>query len=401
MNLRRPLLLTTFSLLFIAGCSQNDILTSATPNLNAQFGSTGNDRADAVVTAPSQSRIYLAGAYNVNLSTGLGDRLFFRSYDRTGHLIWERLQGRAAYVTGAAADSDGNALFSWRTNKSFVTKYNLAGTKLFQLVLRDFDVTGLTTDRYRNIYVAGTYGSKSPPPLVRKYNRAGKLVWEKRVVVGTEDDGVGPPMLGIADLTATPDGSLYLAGQSVDDYGYLVKLRGSDGAILGQKQLFGSGIEIEASSNQAIYLRAAYEDVLAGDSDYLVYKFRSDLNTVWSRRDLIPTDDGGASRGNDDDSYGLGTDTQGNVYLTGVYVTDATYDTDYFVRKYSASGNLIFDRRSVVPQTSAVGSGIAALSPNELYLIGSTEGKVNGKNYGGQDAFLIKTDRQGRTIWSR
>lgn len=393
--------LAAFVLLLITACSRPADLSAPPPDLALQFGTAGNDRANVVVTDPRRGRVYLAGTTGPDAATGAGGNAFFRRYDRAGRLVWERRANNpGAILTGAATDPSGNAVFSWRTSKSFVTKYSPAGVRLFQLVLRDVGVDGVTTDRQGNVYVAGGR-DYSEPRFVRKYTPTGKLVWEKRLVVGFDED-VGPPMLGVADLTATPDGSLYLAGRSVDDYGYLVKLRASDGAVLGHGQLFGSGLEIEASGDNAIYLRTAYEDVLDGGLDYTVYKFRLDLSAAWVRDDLVPTTGGGGNRDDpEDDTLGLSTDASGNVYLTGVYVSATTGETDRFVRKVSAAGGLVFDRRAEVAGSNAAGLGIAALSPGELYLVGTTTGEVNGKNYGGQDAFLIRTDGQGREVWAR
>lgn len=397
MTFRRPFLLAALFPLLITACGQPGE-TVPSPDLTPQFGSAGNDRADIVVTDPQRGRVYLAGTTGSDTATGTGGNAFFRSYDRAGRLVWERRANNpGAAVAGVAVGPGGNAVFGWRTDKSFVTKYNPAGTRLSQLVLRGVGISSLALDDQGNIYVAEEPNvDLDNLPFVRKYSAGGGLLWRKQLKVPPGDDYDGPRLRTIEGLAATPDGSLYLSGRSGEEYGFLVKLRGRDGALLGQRELPSAGFGVATNGNDALYVLVGNEDIIAGGTDYTVYRFRPDLSLLWGQRELV--EDRGESS-EDDDPLALATDTQGSVYLTGVY--NGRDGADYFVRKFSAAGDLVFDRRASVPGSDAEGLGVAALNSSELYLVGTTTGKVNGRNYGGQDAFLIRTDGRGREIWAR
>ncbi len=69
------------------------------------------------------------------------------------------------------------------------------------------------------------------------------------------------------------------------------------------------------------------------------------------------------------------------------------------VRKYTPSGGVAYDRRFISPTTEASGFGVAAASSSELYVVGSTDGTVNGKTRGGREAFLMRLNAQGQKVW--
>lgn len=76
-------------------------------------------------------------------------------------------------------------------------------------------------------------------------------------------------------------------------------------------------------------------------------------------------------------------------------------DANILVRKYTPSGGVAYNRRFTDSATDAFGLGVAAASSSELYIVGSTDGKVNGKNNGGEDAFLLRLNGQGQKVWER
>ncbi len=100
----------------------------------------------------------------------------------------------------------------------------------------------------------------------------------------------------------------------------------------------------------------------------------------------------------------VGIDAQNNVYLVGTSQVEnpiGVFDTDYFIRKYNSAGGLLFDKRMADPEADAGGYELSVMSPNEFYIVGLTDGEVNGRNNGGYDAFLMRFDGQGRKIWER
>ena len=44
---------------------------------------------------------------------------------------------------------------------------------------------------------------------------------------------------------------------------------------------------------------------------------------------------------------------------------------------------------------------IATFDGSSIYIVGSTSGKVNGKNFGRRDAYLVRLNAQGQKVWER
>lgn len=92
---------------------------------------------------------------------------------------------------------------------------------------------------------------------------------------------------------------------------------------------------------------------------------------------------------------GISADTSGNVYLAG------SSDFDLLVRKYNAAGALSWSYQPRLAGTAENAFDVVARTTGELYAVGATDGKVNGKNGGGYDAFLFRLNGQGGKVWSR
>jgi len=91
----------------------------------------------------------------------------------------------------------------------------------------------------------------------------------------------------------------------------------------------------------------------------------------------------------------------GSVYLVGLTDPERDDTTDLFARKYTPSGSVAWTYQAHLPRTYETAYGVSARSREEVYVSGATDGKVNGENYGGEDAFLLRLDGQGRKVWSR
>jgi hypothetical protein len=105
-----------------------------------------------------------------------------------------------------------------------------------------------------------------------------------------------------------------------------------------------------------------------------------------------------------DFSYGVATDDDGNVYISGW--TDGSLggvnrgDSDAFVAKYSAAGRLRWTRQL---GTSALDLswGVATDGDGNVYLSGDTLGSLGGANQGEADAWVAKYSAAGALRWTR
>src|SRR5688572_9096445 len=104
----------------------------------------------------------------------------------------------------------------------------------------------------------------------------------------------------------------------------------------------------------------------------------------------------------------IGVDAEGNVYVGGD--TDGlpgqmgAGGPDAFVRKYNASGTVLWTRQFGTPGLDFVGTngGGMAVGADAVYIGGFTTGAFTGAtNAGGFDAFLRKYDTAGNHLWTR
>jgi hypothetical protein len=104
-----------------------------------------------------------------------------------------------------------------------------------------------------------------------------------------------------------------------------------------------------------------------------------------------------------DDSTGIATDTKGNVYLTGYadgFLETGSYYSDTWVTKYDSTGKQLWNKRfdSSVWDGSF---GVATDSNDNVYLTGRAWGKLYGLHYGSCDVWVAKYDPSGKEIWNK
>jgi Beta-propeller repeat len=143
----------------------------------------------------------------------------------------------------------------------------------------------------------------------------------------------------------------------------------------------------------------------AGGTDIFLLKLDANGTPLWSRRF------GGAG---DDVGYGVAVDGSGNAYLTGSFQGAVNFGSgllasaggaDAFVLKVDTAGNTLWSR-SFGAAGDDVGNGVAVDGAGNAYLTGSFHGAVDFgtgalASAGGSDVFVVKLDSNGNTLWSR
>jgi hypothetical protein len=193
----------------------------------------------------------------------------------------------------------------------------------------------------------------------------------------------------------TTDGGYILAGMTTSfgagsDDVYLVKTD-ADGDTLWTRTYGGSANDMGCSVQQTTdggYIVAGYSESFgAGESDVWLVKIDANGDTLWTRTcggrdydygwDVQQTSDGGYIVTGYTESFGAGSD---DVYLVK---TDANGDS-LWTRTYGGSDD---DQGYSVQQTSDGG-----------YII---TGETDSFGAGSSDFYLVKTDANGDTLWTR
>ncbi len=326
---------------------------------------------DAVVgtVIDSAGNVYVAGytddALSGNTQAGGGD-VFIAKYDTTGNLIALKQFGTPDLdeATGIAIDSAGNVYVTGYTQgafsgsnagliDAFIAKYDTTGNLTFnQFGTADEDyATSIAIDGAGNVYVTGyTNGAfignnaGGSDVFIARYGTTGNPTFQQ---FGTASNDY-------ADGIATSGASVYVTGST-----------------------YGSLGGNSAAGNLDVFI--AKYDIMGG----LAFK-------QFGTADY-------------DETTGIAIDSAGNAYVSG-YTQGALSGLsaggyDAFIAKYDTTGNLTFKQFGTAGYDSA--NGIAIDNANNVYVTGSTEGILNGKNAGGGDVFIAKYDSTGNLTFKQ
>jgi hypothetical protein len=265
----------------------------------------------------------------------------------------------------------------------------------------------------------------SPGPgegaLLWKASPSGACIWSRvfgqnAAVRGIGSDGAGnvyvtsffTDVIDFPGVTLTSAGlyDSYLA--KFDANGVFQWARHFAGA---QNQL-ADWLAVDAAGNVVVtgYFNGAFDMgggtlAFAGGLDVFVAKFDTNGNHLWSQR----YGDGSAQI-----AYGVALDPSGNVLLTGGMGGSTNFGgstlvsaglNDVFVVKLSPSGAHLWSKR-FGDSADQLGRSIATDASGNVIVTGNLAGTVDlGSgpitSLGGADAFLLKLDPSGSTLWSK
>jgi hypothetical protein len=370
-----------------------------------QFGTFDYDGSSGVTT-DSSGNVYLTGATKGDLAgTNAGSSdVWVAKYDNTGRQLWKQQFGssKGDYSNGIKTDSSGNVYLTGSGDgDAWIAKYDNTGRQLWkqQFSSSGWDSSdGIAIDSNGYVYVAGsTDGDLAGTNAgdldgwVAKYDSTGKQLWKQQL--GTSDydyaSGVATDKDGNIYLTGSTSGNL--AVNSAGDGDAWVAKYDSTGKQL-WKQQFGSsgwddstGIATDTKGN--VYLTGYTDGELeTGDyySDAWVTKYDSTGKQLWNKRfDSLDWDG----------SFGVATDSNDNVYLTGrawgdLYGVNAG-SCDVWVSKYDPNGKEIWNKQFGSYDTD-YSWGIATDSSKNVYVTGSTDGTLGEESFGEKDAWVVK-----------
>lgn len=295
-----------------------------------------------------------------------------------------RLAGAAGKPTrgqGVVVDKDGNIFIAGYSdgnlngatnngNKDgFLIKYNKAGALQWTRLLgatagKAANALGVVVDSNGNIYIAGATTSALDgnsvtglqDAYIMKYDTHGTRLWTR--------------LLGVAGSQTFPFGGAVLA---IDTSGNLIFNGQTNGNLAGQ-------------TKNGIY-------------DSFVAKYASDGTLDWVRLSGVA--------GAHTNSYGLITDTAGNIYSVGL--TQGNLDgqiksgtTDAFLIKYDSSGNKQWTRLTGAPSIATNIATVKTDRSGNVFIAGYVSAAIDGQALTGTtDAMFIKFDASGAKQWTR
>lgn len=376
-----------------------------------QLGSPANDFSQGIAI-DSNNNIFIAGSTEGSLgapNAGSSDT-WVAKYDHQGNLLWNQQLGTPELdrFQGLATDLNGDVYLAGSTlrtiegsfaidSDAWVAKYDSQGNLLWNQQLgsasNSESPTGVVTDSNGNLYISGatrgTPGQGGSSAWLIKYDNQGNLLWNQQLEASGAEDSAG--------IAIDNSGNLYLSGVTDGEFGdgdsdaWIAKYD-TEGNLLWDRQLGSPEYDysqvVTTDSNGNVYLsggtNGAIDGSNAGENDAWVAKYDTDGNLLWTKQ---------LGKVGNDSSEGLATDSEGNVYISGV--TNGTLGEvnagglDAWVTKYDTNGNLLWTEQLGSPERDD-SLGVVIDSNNHLYISGSTEGSLDGLNAGGSDAWVTQ-----------
>ena len=418
------------------------------------------------VTGSFSSQTITFGSIILTNSNSLGNNaeVFVVKYAPDGTVLWAKSTGGNMGDEGKSifTDASGNVyltgyfssptitfgtttLINYWSNDIFIVKYNSEGTVLWAKstsVNYNFKSTSVSADFSGNVYVIGSFNSSTltfgttiltnvnvgfVDFFIVKFSSDGTVLWAKSA--GGIRDDIGK------SVSTDASGNIYVTGSfgssaitfgtttltNTGDNGYkdvFITKYAPDGTVLWAKSTGGNfndfGQSVSADSSENVYITGSFEspsitfgsttltqqDNNAYSSVYIV-KYTPDGIVLWAKS---------ASGINYYESNSVSTDSSGNVYLTGSFVSDSIsfgtttltkssgLGSDIFIVKYSPDGTVVW-------ANSAGGNyvdhcyGLCTDSNGNAYVTGAfyspsiTLGTItlnNSFNTGNSDFFIAK-----------
>ncbi len=367
-----------------------DRLAAQTLQWARQFGASATA---AFRLAADSTGVYVAGITFKGLPgetkvtvTGSQTDGFVRKYDPSGNILWTQ---------EFAAMNPTSAQFPYPIN-----------------------VTGLALDG-TGVYVAGKAapgggggpyeGSNGSVAVVIKFDlNSGKVLWTYQTT--TSKDQPGQSATGIA----ANSGAIYLVGleEGIDSTTHLIanniyirRLDSTAGTEVWtskftvQNQISGIIPFAVSADSTGEYIVGTAPGPLPGvtagpNQDLFIQKYDPNGNALW-------TDQFGTGF----QEYPFAVDAgPSGVYVVGATIgllgiqTLPTFDFDAFVRKYDTSGKVQWTKQfGTIDREEAFG---VAADKDGAYVVGWTRSVVGAASLGGEDAFLVRYDGNGNSLWT-
>ena len=312
-------------------------------------------------------------------------------------------------VTSAVVDTELGAVFViGETNGAlssakpsstdvFLKRYDRSGKVIWkrQLVTKGEDYAdGVVTTGKEFVYAGYvvTTPEGETSGRLEQFRADGTPVWSRTFDVDTYYDGRG----GLA-LSADASGNVYVTGS----LGFAFELRkySAAGSLLWTEYAEGGGIffvptGVGTDANGDVYVTA--NEV---DDSYItpsILKYSPSGKQLFGKALVVKGD-----------VELTGLQVQGNaLYLAGtkhynwVGDIDKKSDADGFVAKYSLSGERVWQQGFGTSTYDEVNS-VSVDPSGSVYVTGFTYGALGGANQGNSDIFLRKLDGRGNTLWTK
>lgn len=311
------------------------------------------------------------------------------------NIIWEKTfdGGATDMAYGVAIDSENNVIVtgsSYNNEKStrdfYTIKYDKNGKiiweKRFDVATRDasYDVA---VDSKDNVIVTGTVSGKF---FTIKYDKKGKILWTDSPSRGNDDEAYGVAVDSQDNIIITGRTKLVV-------YNYYTIKYDKNGKML-WNVMWTKGeddvpydVAIDSEDNILVTGFTSNGIDHKGRADYTYYTFKYDKNGKYLWHGKWGTSYSYA------EAYGVATDSENNVIVTGFIMENN--NRDFFTVKSDSNGKILW-QKTYDRDFYDCAYDVATDEKNNIYVTGISYS--NADNY---DFCTIKYSPEGKLLWER
>lgn len=387
-------------------CFFSLILNAQIPNYEWLKSLSGlNDDVARGVCLDSMSNIYITGSFSgtttlggQTLTSNGATDIFIAKLNANGNLVWAKSLGSVSldYAFDIDCESGGDFFITggFRQTMTLMPNITITSTGGLDLFTAKFNTNGDCLWAKTATGLASDYGNEI---VVGDNNNI--------CVVGNTN---GQMIFGSDTLFHADSTDLFMA--SYNSTGNLLWVKGIPG--YGNSSARGVDIDIfenaivVGSFNGSISNGAVnFNSISQNLNDVFIAKYSVSGSLLWAKRygDL-----------GDDYARGVGTDSLGNIYLSGVFSNSVNFDgntlfasgnTDIFLLKLTPSGNFVWIKQFGNLGTEE-GCEIEVSPDGNVFITGGfsqtiTLGSSTFSSQGIRDVFVAKIDTSGNVVWAK
>lgn len=387
-------------------CFFSLILQAQIPNYEWLKSLSGlNDDIVRGVCLDSMSNIYITGSFSgtttiggQTLTSNGATDIFIAKLNANGNLVWAKSFGSVSldYAFDIDCEAGGNFFITggFRQAMTLLPNITISSTGGLDLFTAKFNTNGDCLWARAATGLASEYGNEI---VVGDNNNV--------CVIGNTN---GQMIFGIDTLFHADSTDLFIA--SYNSSGNLLWVKG----IPGYGKAGARAVDIDIVGNTIV--AGSFNGSLAIDTfniisasqnlnDVFISKYSGSGSALWAKRygDL-----------GDDYVRGVGTDSLGNIYLSGVFSNSVDFDgntlfangnTDIFLLKLDSSGNFVWIKQFGNSGTEE-GCEIEVSPDGNVFISGGfsqtiTLGGSTFSSQGIRDVFVAKIDTIGNVQWAK
>lgn len=381
---------------------------------NKTYNSPANRWGGANAVAVDTKGNAVVAGYADRSDLGEGFNWLVHKYDRVGKLIWSKSYNSRGngndWASAVAIDQAGDVVvagredrvdlgqgFNWRIRK-YTSKGKLVWSKTYNSLANRWDgASAVAIDAHGNVIVAGSEFRSDLGQghnwLVRKYTRAGKLVWSK--THNGPADG-----WDVANAIATDDqGNVVVVGREDqfdlgESFNWLIRKYDRAGRLIWSKSYNSpanswdgaNAVAVDSDGNVIVVGREDRVDLGQG-TDWLIRKYGAAGKLAWSERYNNP------ANGNDW-ANAVVVDRKGQVIVAGREDRfDLGQGPNWLIRKYTGMGKLMWSRSYNSPANSWDGANAVTVDLDDNVIVAGSEFRPDLGQ--GHNWLVRKYDRTG------